>query len=65
MDPEEFVGEGWQSVMAGNLPPSGVTVEFMRDPAVYRQLPWFGQWNALPPEFNVAGLWWRYVVDFA
>lgn len=63
MKPHDFLAEGeWFSVMAGQIPPSRQVVEFARDEAVYKgQLPWFGTWDELPPEFNVAGLWWRHV----
>jgi hypothetical protein len=58
MTAQELRDEGWTSIDE-RLPPGGVTVEFARDEAVHRQPQWFGQWNQLPPAFNVAGLWWR------
>lgn len=56
---EEFRAEGWHSVEEWDIPPYDETVEFARDEKVYRQAPWFGRWRHLPPELNVAGLWWR------
>ena len=59
MKAHEFLAEGWHSVAARNFPPQDKVVEFARDEQVHRQLPWFGKWKDLHPEFNVAGLWWR------
>lgn len=56
----EFQAEGWHSIANRELPPPGVVVEFARESGVYVQEPWFGKWHDLPPEFNVAGLWWRF-----
>lgn len=65
MTADELQAEGWHSVMAGQIPAFGHTVEFAREQRVYKQPPWFGKWEEIQPEANVYGLWWRYVVDFA
>lgn len=61
MTAEEFRAEGWHSICDGAMPPGDATVEFAREEAVHRQPPWFGRWDDLPQEFNIAGLWWRDV----
>lgn len=61
MNADEFRAEGWSPCYPGYLPAPDAVVEFARETAVHNQPPWFGKWSELPPEFNVAGLWWRDV----
>jgi hypothetical protein len=61
MTDTEFRREGWRSIEAGELPRATRLVEFAREPAVRQQSSWFGCWADLPPDFDVAGLWWRLV----
>ena len=60
MNGHELKEEGWRPYEL-EQPPYSQTVEFARDERVNHQLPWFGCARDFPPEFNVAGLFWRPV----